>query len=174
MPKVREWKDPDDGERRGSVPRRPAEDLKALASLFARTDRMLAQWSCAGSGECCQLSRTGLEPFLFPIEVRALEAALGAQARPWPAARADGACPFLDASGRRCSVYAARPFGCRTYFCSRLSAPRAYPNASVEALNAALTQLSDRLDEGAAPRAMSEIASKRAGRADERGDLTST
>ncbi len=160
MPKVREWMNPDDGEPRASDRRGSAEELRALDSLFTRTDRLLARCSCAASGECCRLSTTGLEPYLFPIEVRALEAALHAQARPWPVARGDGACPFLDASGRRCSVYAVRPFGCRTYFCVRLRTPRAYPNASVEALNAALTRLSDRRDEGAAPRAMSEIVSE--------------
>ena len=67
------------------------------------------------------------------IELAALRRAVDARggARSWKRAsgrapRARGcrvvdeerACPLLDAAGR-CAVYAARPLGCRTFFCDR-------------------------------------------------------
>lgn len=147
----------------GSAARRRwlARLLTRLTSLYARVDRALSAVSCPGSGECCQLARTGLEPNLFAIEVALLEDALRAQARPWPAERADGGCPFLDSSGRRCSVYPSRPFGCRTYFCRRMRTARPYPNAQIEAFNAALTRLADELEDGASPQPMLAVAAAR-------------
>ncbi len=137
--------------------------LGRLAALFERIDTALKAVSCPGSGDCCQLARTGLEPNLFALEVALLEEALRAQGRAWPPARADGGCPLLDAAGRRCSVYADRPFGCRTYFCRRVRSANPYPNAAIEALNAALTRLSDELEEGASPMPMLAVAAARRG-----------
>lgn len=141
--------------------RRFARLLSRLAALFAHVDGALGGFSCPGRARCCQLALTGLEPNLFPLEVALLEEALRAQGRPWPAMRSDGGCPLLDASGRRCSTYSARPFGCRTYFCSSGRMERPYPNAQIEAFNAALTRLADELEEGATPRPIREIAAER-------------
>jgi hypothetical protein len=52
----------------------------------------------------------------------------------------DGACPLLDTAGR-CSIYAHRPFGCRTHYCQQ--AGGAYPRREV----ADLIQSLDALDE---------------------------
>jgi Fe-S-cluster containining protein len=65
------------------------------------------------------------------IELAALRRAIDARggARSWKKAKdANGrarlpvaderACPLLDATGR-CAVYAARPLGCRTFYCER-------------------------------------------------------
>jgi Fe-S-cluster containining protein len=61
------------------------------------------------------------------------------RARPeLPAPREGGGCPFLDAEGRRCTVYAARPLGCRTYFCHRATGPAREP---VEEMDRLLRQL---------------------------------
>ena len=51
------------------------------------------------------------------------------------------ACPFLDASGKRCSVYEARPFGCRTFFCGRINGPSKIPADETNALLERLTAL---------------------------------
>ncbi|MGC3998833.1 MAG: YkgJ family cysteine cluster protein [Anaeromyxobacter sp.] len=59
---------------------------------------------------------TKRQPYLWPSEWRVLMEHLKREKRALPPPRADGACPFLDASGKRCSVYEARPFGCRTFF----------------------------------------------------------
>jgi len=153
--------DEDTGAASRAIPRTVARLLAEVRSLFRRVDKLLESTSCDGRGECCQLATTGLEPYLFQIEVALLEGALRTQSREWPPGRPDGGCPFLDASGRRCSVYDARPFGCRTYFCGRMRAPRPYPNAQVEALNAALTKIADRMKKGDGPRSMAEIVAER-------------
>jgi Fe-S-cluster containining protein len=54
--------------------------------------------------------------------------------RALPDARPDGGCPFLDESGKRCTVYEDRPFGCRTFFCHRRRGPTREPAAAVQAL----------------------------------------
>jgi Fe-S-cluster containining protein len=42
-------------------------------------------------------------------------------------------CPFLDGSGR-CAVYAARPLGCRTFYCNRADAAGKVKQRDVNAL----------------------------------------
>ena len=48
--------------------------------------------------------------------------------------RPDGGCRFLDADGRRCTVYASRPLGCRTYFCHRKTGPAREPAEEMDRL----------------------------------------
>lgn len=107
-------------------------------AVLAKADAVYAPFSCPGTAECCQLAVTGREPWLWPSELELLREALRRQGRALPPARADGACPFLDASGKRCSVYAERPFGCRTFFCHRIQGPARQP---IEDTNALLERL---------------------------------
>jgi Fe-S-cluster containining protein len=102
--------------------------LAKLRALYADLDASNAQSSCPASTECCRFGITGREPYVTSIEVLAIRRAVRARGGPLsPKRRAlpiltnaerERICPLLDASGR-CSVYADRPFGCRTYFCSR-------------------------------------------------------
>ncbi|MCA2977070.1 MAG: YkgJ family cysteine cluster protein [Myxococcaceae bacterium] len=114
-------------------------------------------FSCPGSAECCQLATTGRPPWLWPSEWALLLEGLARARRPLPPARADGGCPFLDAAGRRCTVYEDRPFGCRTFFCHRVTGPSKPPadttNALLELLAAA--NLAWRFD--AAPRSLPDL-----------------
>lgn len=107
---------------------------RALETLQRRTDEAWSGHRCPGTAECCQLAKRGREPWLWGVEWDALR-----RARPeLPAPREDGGCPFLDAEGRRCTVYAARPLGCRTYFCHRATGPAREP---VEEMDRLLRQL---------------------------------
>lgn len=106
--------------------------------VLAKADAAYAPYSCPGTAECCQLAVTGKEPWLWPSEFELLREALRQQGRGLPPARTDEACPFLDASGKRCSVYADRPFGCRTFFCHRIRGPSRQP---IEDTNALLERL---------------------------------
>src|SRR5262245_16485332 len=113
------------------------ELLRALAEVYADADRIFSSWSCPASTECCRFGITGREPYVTSIEVAAIESALAAlgglraKKRPSPVASpassggvslplvAEGRrCPMLTEEGR-CSIYASRPLGCRTFFCDR-------------------------------------------------------
>ncbi len=107
--------------------------LDELRQLYREVDAQHAGAACPGSTECCLFGVTGRQPYLTSIEAalvrRALaESGLGerklsrtrTRTRPLPLAggRDERPCPMLDPSGR-CSVYAARPLGCRTFYCRR-------------------------------------------------------
>jgi Fe-S-cluster containining protein len=125
--------------------------LDELHSLFARVDALYADWSCADSGDCCRFGSAGHQPYVTAIELFAIRHALAELApaterRALPVLREANdvrSCPLLDRGGG-CSVYADRPFGCRTYYCGRAK-PGAHPNADELAeLLAALQDLAAR------------------------------
>jgi Fe-S-cluster containining protein len=99
-----------------------------LVALYARVDALYADWSCPGSTECCRFGITGRQPYVTAIELSLIRHALARRGGPLSARRralplhADAAdertCALLDRSGR-CSVYAQRPLGCRTFYCGR-------------------------------------------------------
>ena len=131
--------------------RRAVTETRAVLRKASET---WARHSCPASGECCQLSVTKRQPFLWPSEWRVLTEHLKREKRALPPPREDGACPFLDASGKRCSVYEARPFGCRTFFCGRIIGPSKIPADETNALLERLTALNVAVDDQAEPRAM--------------------
>lgn len=100
-----------------SAARRPA----ALAVL-EEAERVMNGWSCESTAECCRFGETNREPYLTEAEWRVLEAEVARQGRRVPAPREDRVCPFLE--GGRCSVYRARPLGCRTFYCHRADGPK--------------------------------------------------
>jgi Fe-S-cluster containining protein len=120
---------------------------KATRALYAKADALWSRWSCPSSAECCQLTKTKREPWLWPSEWQLLRGE-----RPLPAPRADGACPYLDADGKRCTVYADRPLGCRTFFCHRIQGPARQPVLEMDALLSRLERINLDDDETAEPR----------------------
>ncbi|HEY8211637.1 MAG TPA: YkgJ family cysteine cluster protein [Myxococcaceae bacterium] len=133
------------------TPRRPtrAQALRRLAAIYGQADSAYARFSCPSSAECCQLQRRGRQPWLWPLEWAAVEDALKRQGREVPPPRADGGCALLDEGGRRCTVYADRPFGCRTYFCERASGGR-HPLEATTEIAARLEALAMEADPDAA------------------------
>jgi Fe-S-cluster containining protein len=110
-----------------------AQQLEELRGIYAQTDALFSGMSCDASTDCCRFGVTGREPYPTAIEIEALRRALAASGRKsatksptknatkkrLPMADADERrCPMLSDEGR-CIVYAARPFGCRTFFCDR-------------------------------------------------------
>lgn len=93
-----------------------------VRKVYAAVDALFAGWSCDVSTDCCHFARTGREPYLTPIEWAYLQSAMAK--RPAKKARLptvdEGRCPLLGPD-HRCSSYAERPFGCRTFFCERAS-----------------------------------------------------
>src|SRR5215470_19904888 len=140
------------------MPRGP-HDLNALAAVYREVDALLDGWSCELSTDCCHFGRTGREPQLWPNEWALLERALNA--RPLPRSRSrrlqvvdEGRCPLLDDAGR-CSMYAERPFGCRTYFCTRANGPtRRPPRDEITALSRRVVALAEAAEPDARPRTL--------------------
>jgi uncharacterized protein len=113
--------------------------LRELRVIYRQADEAYAPFSCPASGECCHLARTQRQPWLWYPEWRLLAS------HPLPPARTDGACPYLDAAGKRCTVYLDRPLGCRTFFCERLRGPARQPVEAVDALLRRLEAVSQRV-----------------------------
>lgn len=116
-----------DAARRAHVERTAA---RALEALYRQADAAWSGFRCPGTAECCQLAARGREPWLWGVEWDALRRAVPEL----PSPRADGGCPFLDAAGKRCTAYAARPLGCRTYFCHRAVGPAREPVEEMDRL----------------------------------------
>jgi len=102
--------------------RQAMEEVKAI---YAELARRPVERACTALAECCQFRRTGLTPYLTRGE--ALVAARGVRAagKKAIAERADGACPMLHPVSGKCTIYADRPFGCRTHFCEAAGGPYA-------------------------------------------------
>ena len=102
--------------------------LSELAALYAEVDALYTGWSCPSSTECCRFGVTGRQPYVTSIELAAIHRALGRRGAPLAARKRalpitddqerERICPLLD-RGKRCSIYADRPLGCRTFYCDR-------------------------------------------------------
>jgi Fe-S-cluster containining protein len=103
--------------------------LDELRRLYVDVDARYEGVTCPGSTECCRFGMTGRQPYLTSIEAALIRRALAQQGfagrklprwkrLPLVRERDERPCPLLDGDGR-CSVYAARPLGCRTFYCER-------------------------------------------------------
>ena len=108
--------------------------------VLVEADRLLDGWSCDGSAECCDFRGSGREPYVTSPEFALISAEVAKQGRKLPAPRENGLCPFLD-DGKRCTIYAARPLGCRTFYCHRASGFGAFPRKEIAQLPRALEDL---------------------------------
>jgi len=88
------------------------DDLHAIyADLGA--DVAIAGPICALSGRCCRFEEFGHTLFLSEPEFTLLLADAPRPVRPLDNGET---CPWQDSRGR-CTAHAARPLGCRVYFC---------------------------------------------------------
>ncbi len=163
--------------RRTAIPTGASEEvlLAELRALYAETDALHSSTSCPASTECCRFGVTGRQPYLTSIEILAIQRAVAASGGPLsPKRRAlplagsstevERTCPLLAESGR-CSVYASRPFGCRTFFCSRATRLGPVPRDEERALVLRLRALAERhTPAGDAPRPLTQVFPLRAGR----------
>ncbi len=100
--------------------------LAELVALYREVDALHEGARCDVSTECCRFGITGREPQVTSLELALVQRALRARGGPLKAEKRalpiagnrEGTCPLLDRQGR-CAVYASRPLGCRTFFCSR-------------------------------------------------------
>lgn len=136
---------------------RRLQAIRETRALLARADQAWNRFSCPATAECCQLAMTSRPPWLWPSEWALLRDHLTRKQRPFPAPRADGGCPLLDEAGQRCTVYEARPFGCRTFFCHRVKGPASHPTQTTNDLLQALAAANLAWLDGAAPRPLPEL-----------------
>jgi Fe-S-cluster containining protein len=129
-------------------------------AILTKASAAWARHGCPGTAECCQLAVTRRQPWLWPSEWKVLEERLKRDRRPLPGAREDGACPLLDAGGKRCTVYEDRPFGCRTFFCHRITGPAKVPADETNALLERLRSANVAADDRATPRAILDYFSR--------------
>jgi hypothetical protein len=151
---------------RGKTTMVRSHNLAELEALYARADALLEGWSCDRSTTCCRFGETGREPQLWPNEWALLSRALAARGgrvagrRSLPVA-GDRPCPLLDASGA-CTVYTARPFGCRSYFCDRAQGPaRRPPRAELAEIGRLIAAAAERVEPGVGPRALTRLVARR-------------
>jgi hypothetical protein len=124
-----------------------------LLALYAQVDTLLGPFSCDGTTECCRFGVTGREPYVTPVELAEIEHAIAARGASLPKApRPLGSlpvvtderpCPLLGPGGR-CSIYASRPLGCRTFFCDRVQGPGRLPRTEVNAIARSVADLAAR------------------------------
>ncbi len=142
-----------------SAPWKTSAERAELLAIYARVDALMAPFSCDASTECCRFGVTGREPYATPPEIAELDgaiAALGgaralvrratgeATARRLAVVDDERRCPLLDDEGR-CRAYAARPLGCRTFFCDRARGPRRFPRDEVNRATRDLAALAARV-----------------------------
>jgi Fe-S-cluster containining protein len=136
-----------------------------LEAIYQQTDLLFAHWSCPASSECCRFGITGREPYVTALEWKFVERAIAKNGGPLsernralPVTDSPNetdskrlrvlnseqrTCPLLNRLGR-CSIYASRPFGCRTFFCSGASSDKGYPRSEVASLVRQLADLAAR------------------------------
>jgi Fe-S-cluster containining protein len=96
--------------------------LAALREIYRELAERPLLRTCALRTDCCRFKLTGRTPYVTKPEALLAAKAVRASGRRTPAKRNDADCPLLDAQGR-CTIYDARPFGCRTHFCAAAGGP---------------------------------------------------
>ncbi|MCB1225112.1 MAG: YkgJ family cysteine cluster protein [Verrucomicrobiales bacterium] len=96
-----------------------ADGEAELRSIYAALDARVAglERNCQARTRCCRFQITGEHPLVTRAEARYMLKGVRASGRRAVSIRSDGACPLLKDDGR-CSIYAFRPFGCRSHFCA--------------------------------------------------------
>jgi Fe-S-cluster containining protein len=139
------------------VPRSGAADdavlLAELAALYREVDALYADWSCPGTTECCRFGVTGRQPYVTSIELAAIRRAIARRGAPLSASKRalpitrdeerERICPMLDRNSR-CSIYADRPLGCRTFYCERATQGARATRAELQAIVRKLQELASR------------------------------
>jgi hypothetical protein len=90
--------------------------LEAVENLYRELDRRIAvrRPVCANRGLCCSFGTFGHQLFVTPVELSYFVAGVGP-----PPLGSEGKCPYQ--AGGVCTVRAARPAGCRIFFCEAAS-----------------------------------------------------
>lgn len=148
---------------------RKRPEREELLAIYREADSRLAGYACDASTDCCRFAVTGREPYVTDAELAEIELAVAANggrkaAKKRALAIADERrCPMLDDAGK-CTIYASRPLGCRTFFCaaSLTKMGAKLPRADLQALVRKIEALSERaFPEGEGSRPLTRAVSSR-------------
>jgi Fe-S-cluster containining protein len=79
--------------------------------------------NCLRQTECCHFKLTGRTPYLTKGEAIVAAKEFRTTGRKSLPENDDGSCPMLHRESGNCLIYQARPFGCRTHFCTAAGGP---------------------------------------------------
>ena len=96
--------------------------LAQVQDIYARLAQRPIERQCTSLSQCCRFRLTGRTPFLTRGEALLARQASRSSGKKRPPPAPDGSCPLLAPDGR-CSIYASRPFACRTHFCEAAGGP---------------------------------------------------
>lgn len=113
-----------------------------IQGIYTEVERRALPRDCQLRTGCCHFRQTGKTPLLTRGEALFLAKGVRASGRTQVKPHPEGACPLLGRDGR-CTVYAHRPFGCRTHFCQ--PAGGMYPRKHVADLIQRLEALDEKL-----------------------------
>jgi Fe-S-cluster containining protein len=116
--------------------------LEEVRAIYAELERRPLSRNCQATTGCCRFRLTGRTPHLTLGEAALAAQGVRASGRKVLKLHAEGACPLLGKDGR-CTIYAHRPFGCRTHFCE--PAGGMYPRKHVADLIQRLEILDEKL-----------------------------
>lgn len=105
------------------------EAVEKVRAVYEELERRPIERACELRSECCHFKLTGETPYLTAGEALVVAEALHGSGHARLQERPEGECPLLDSRTLKCRVYEARPFGCRTHFCSAAGGP--YPRRAV-------------------------------------------
>lgn len=134
-----------------AIPWRKRPEREELRAIYREADALLDGYACDASTDCCRFGVTGREPYVTEVELAEIRAAIaengGHRATRKRSLEIAGErrCPMLTAAGK-CSIYAARPLGCRTFFCdaSLKKMGAKLPRVKLQALVRAIDALSEK------------------------------
>src|SRR5205085_7051403 len=107
------------------LPKKLQTALAEVRQVYVDLAQKPIQRNCIRRTECCHFKLTGRTPFLTKGEALVAAKALRATGRTSLPNSGDGNCPMLQRETGNCLIYEARPFGCRTHFCSAAGGPLA-------------------------------------------------
>ena len=116
--------------------------LAEVKAVYAELEGRALPRQCEMRTGCCHFRQTGRMPSVTRAEALLAAQGVRASGRKQLVPHPDGACPCMGRDGR-CTIYAHRPFGCRTHFCE--AALGMYPRKHVADLIRKLEELDQRL-----------------------------
>jgi len=137
--------------------------LRAVERVYADVDALPVERNCVARTRCCRFRLTGRTPMLTLGEALVAARAVRAGGRrevPESADPASGRCPLLG-SGDRCTIYAARPLGCRTHFCGEAGGP--VPRRAVAGMIRQLEEIEEGLRGRVEPRPLADAVGEACG-----------